>query len=359
MSVEAAQARMDELASRMAALRGTLVGSPALTAPAGATSAGVTSAGATSRGTGPTAFAEQLEQAATSAGVPVAAASAGRTAAGDLADRVLAAAKQHLGVPYRWGGTTPAGFDCSGFVQYVFGKHGIALPRVSKDQARAGVAVSPADAQPGDLVAFDNSRARAGVDHIGIYLGGGKWIAAPRSGDVVKISDVDLSKAVAIRRVLPASAAAAGTRAAAGAADDEGWASQLPPAGRALASTFTSAGAATGVDPRLLAAVAWSESGFSPTARSGAGAVGLMQLMPATARGLGVDPTDPAQAALGAGRYLAEQMTSFGGRLDLALAAYNAGPGAVRKHGGVPPYAETAAYVRTVTDRFRQLGGQP
>ena len=269
-----------------------------------------------------------------------------------LAERVIASAREHLGVPYLWGGTSPRGFDCSGLVQYVFRQHGIALPRVSKDQARAGVAVSAAEARPGDLVAFDNSRSRAGIDHIGIYLGNGKWIAAPRTGDVVKIADVDLSRAAAIRRVLPAAPAA-------GAPVPAAWAAALPAAGQAHVPAFTAASAATGVDARLLAAVAWAESGFDPRAVSRAGATGLMQLMPATARGLGVDARDPRQAALGAARYLDTQLDAFGGRLDLALAAYNAGPGAVRKHGGIPPYAETQAYVGKVLDRYRSLGGRP
>ena len=258
-------------------------------------------------------------------------------------------------MPYVWGGTTPHGFDCSGFVQWVYGKQGITLPRTSGEQARVGRAVSPAEAQPGDLVAMDNSRGRAGVDHIGIYLGDGTWIVAPHTGDVVKVQSVDLSRAVSIRRVLPdaPAGAAAATAPAAGAA----WASTLPAAGRAYVPAFTSAAAATGVDARLLAAVAWTESGFSPTARSGAGATGLMQLMPATARGLGVDPSDPGQAVLGAARYLSQQLKAHGGRVDLALAAYNAGPGAVRTYGGVPPYAETRRYVTTVLDRYTSLGG--
>ncbi len=82
-----------------------------------------------------------------------------------------------------------------------------------------------------------------------------------------------------------------------------------------------------------------------------------MQIMPRTAAGLGVDPLDPQQALRGGATYLAQQLRAFGGREDLALAAYNAGPGAVRKHGGIPPYAETRAYVKTVLDRFAQLGG--
>jgi len=117
-------------------------------------------------------------------------------------------------------------------------------------------------------------------------------------------------------------------------------------------SLFTSAGAAHGVDPRLLEAVAQVESGMDPTAISPAGAQGLMQLMPATAAGLGVtDPFDPAQAVDGAARLLRQHLDRFGS-VELALAAYNAGPGAVDRHGGIPPYAETQNYVRRVLDRL-------
>ena len=110
-----------------------------------------------------------------------------------------------------------------------------------------------------------------------------------------------------------------------------------------------------GVNPALLGALVWSESGFNARAVSGAGARGLVQLMPATARGLGVDPMNPAQALDGGARYLKQQLNSFGGRTDFALAAYNAGPSAVRKYGGVPPYRETQNYVRTVQARMAAL----
>jgi soluble lytic murein transglycosylase-like protein len=135
------------------------------------------------------------------------------------------------------------------------------------------------------------------------------------------------------------------------------WAAALPPQGQALAPAIARAAAAEGIDPALLSAVAWTESGFRPQAVSGAGAQGLMQIMPATARGLGVDPLDPQQALLGGARYLRQQLDAFGGRADLALAAYNAGPTAVRRAGGIPDYPETQAYVGRVLDRYRQLGG--
>lgn len=120
------------------------------------------------------------------------------------------------------------------------------------------------------------------------------------------------------------------------------------PGGEPFAELFAAAGAKHGVSPALLTAVARAESNFNPRAVSHAGAQGLMQLMPATARGLGVtDSFDPAQAVDGAARLLAGHLAKFGS-VELALAAYNAGPGAVQRHGGVPPYRETQAYVAKI-----------
>jgi cell wall-associated NlpC family hydrolase len=96
-------------------------------------------------------------------------------------------AKKFLGVPYVWGGTSPNGFDCSGFVQYVYKHMGVNLPRLSADQARAGKRISFADLRPGDLVAIDNSSRNNGADHIGIYIGNGMVINAPRPGRSVQI----------------------------------------------------------------------------------------------------------------------------------------------------------------------------
>lgn len=116
-----------------------------------------------------------------------------------------------------------------------------------------------------------------------------------------------------------------------------------------------------GVEPSLAVAVARAESGLNPRAVSAAGAVGLMQLMPATARSLGVsDPFDTEQNADGGVRYLAEQIRRFGD-VRLALAAYNAGPNRVEEHGGVPPIAETQRYVQRVLEyqrQYRETGGR-
>jgi peptidoglycan DL-endopeptidase CwlO len=253
-----------------------------------------------------------------------------------LESQVVSAAQRYLGVPYAWGGTDPSvGLDCSGLVQRVFGDVGIDLPRTSSQQATAGTAVANlAEARPGDLVFFDHSPSRPGIDHVGIYVGNGKMIAAPQEGQAVQVQDVG-SPSV-IRRVLPQTAAAPAAASGAGLA------------GVPYADLFTAAGARHGVDPALLAGVAKVESGFDSAAVSPAGATGLMQFMPATAAGLGVDASDPASAVDGAARYL-RQLTDRFGSTDLALAAYNAGPGTVSRYGGVPPYAETQSYVRKVT----------
>jgi len=120
-----------------------------------------------------------------------------------------------------------------------------------------------------------------------------------------------------------------------------------------LASAIEDAAREHGVDPRLVAAVARRESGWNVKAVSRAGACGVMQLMPATAKYLGVrDIFDPRENINGGTRYLRTLLDAFNGDLDLALAAYNAGPGAVEKHRGVPPYRETQAYVAAVRKTY-------
>ena len=123
----------------------------------------------------------------------------------------------------------------------------------------------------------------------------------------------------------------------------------------AYASLIQSAAARVDVSPALLDALARQESNYNPTAVSRKGAIGIMQLMPATAKALNLNPNDPAQNIMGGAIVLRQALNAFGGQIDLALAAYNAGQGAVAKYGGVPPYAETRAYVRQNLDKLARV----
>jgi soluble lytic murein transglycosylase-like protein len=156
----------------------------------------------------------------------------------------------------------------------------------------------------------------------------------------------------------PAAPAATASTASTGLLSTTG-ASELP-AGTPYAAEITAAAKKHGIDPALLAGLVKQESGFDPSAGSPAGARGLTQLMPATAAGLGVtNVLDPLQSLDGGAKYLRQQLDAFGGDVTRALAAYNAGPGAVQRYGGVPPYAETQNYVRVVQANAAQYRVPP
>ena len=121
-----------------------------------------------------------------------------------------------------------------------------------------------------------------------------------------------------------------------------------------LEDIFNRAAAKYGVDVNLLKAIAKQESDFQPNCTSHAGAMGIMQLMPDTAKGLGVtDPYDPEQNIMGGAKFISQMLKKYDGDVTLALAAYNAGPNNVAKYGGVPPFKETQDYVKKVTAYYK------
>jgi soluble lytic murein transglycosylase-like protein len=134
-----------------------------------------------------------------------------------------------------------------------------------------------------------------------------------------------------------------------------GGPASMPPA--AIVQAIDAASARHQVDPRLAEAVAWTESGFRIAAVSPKGAQGVMELMPGTARMMGVDAADPIANIEGGVDFLSRLIRRYDGDLTKVLAAYNAGPGAVGRYGGVPPYAETIAYVHAVLERLNRTGG--
>jgi cell wall-associated NlpC family hydrolase len=321
-------------------------------APVPATAPAETTSGSSTSGS--TGFDNLLDQVnGTTAGTDGTGSSTSKSG-GSLADRAISIAKQYLGVSYQWGGNDPeTGLDCSGFTKLVYGRLGVDLPRTSSAQATTGTRVSSmAAAKPGDLVFFGSP-----VHHVGIYLGDGKMIDAPKAGQVVQIRKVYETPSQ-IRRVLtdasPSSSDSSNRAVADTLAKLTGSRGTSSLGSTPYANLFEAAGKKYGLDPALLSAVAKTESNYSASAKSPAGALGLMQIMPGTARELGVDPMVPRQAVDGAARLLSDHLRTFG-RVDLALAAYNAGPGAVRKYDGVPPYTETENYVRRVQKAWGQL----
>ncbi|WP_303840121.1 lytic transglycosylase domain-containing protein [Selenomonas ruminantium] len=127
----------------------------------------------------------------------------------------------------------------------------------------------------------------------------------------------------------------------------------MPLADQNLSTLIEAAARKYKVDPKLVAAVAEVESNGNQEAVSSAGAIGVMQLMPDTAASLGVDPYNKQQNIEGGAKYLRQMLDTFGGDTKKAVAAYNAGPGAVKDYGGVPPYKETQNYVNKVLDIYR------
>lgn len=179
-------------------------------------------------------------------------------------------------------------------------------------------------------------------------------VAGDRQQMVTLISRLT-QKAARLTSRLNADLAAAATGAFDGPMPD--WSARLPQPGRQWAPPITGAAGRAGISPELFAALVWAESYFQPGAVSHAGAIGLSQLMPATASALGVDPWDPIENLVGGSRYLRMQIDRFE-EIDLALAAYNAGPGAVERAGRrVPDNVETQMYVLRVLEYWERILG--
>jgi cell wall-associated NlpC family hydrolase len=260
---------------------------------------------------------------------------------------IVADAEKYIGIPYVWGGEDLTGMDCSGLVQRTFKDLGVDLPRTAAEQQQVGTAVpSLSDAQPGDLVFFGNP-----AYHVAIYLGNDQILQAPQAGETVSISHLNEAP-TSIRRV------AAGTSAygvtSSGLSSSQLNAAGLNSAVANYAAQFAAAEKKYGLPSGMLAAVAQQESGGNANAVSAAGAEGLMQLMPSTAASHGVNAFDANQAIDAAGSILAGDLSQFGS-VQLALAAYNAGAGAVQQYGGIPPYTETQNYVRNITAMMGRL----
>lgn len=186
----------------------------------------------------------------------------------------------------------------------------------------AGLCASPAFAQVMDIAPDGTVSVRQGA-------GAANWeIVSPASDQTVDESGAPVIPSVAFTGVNPA------------------------PVPQQYAAALAQAATASNISPSLLAALIWQESRWNPQAVSPKGAIGLAQLMPATARYLGVNPADPVSNLNGGARYLRQLLDQFDGNVEKALAAYNAGPGRVRSAGGIPAIAETQAYVTSIVRRI-------
>lgn len=348
------------------------------------------------------------------------------------AQKFIDQALKFRGQPYLWGGghggkmSGPGPVDCSGLVSQAAMAAGIKGVNGTTDTFYAmKPRVEKKDLKPGDLILFDTA-GPGSHSHVGIYLGDNKFLHAPKTGDVVKVSEFDSywqGKFAGGRRIadgdvsvdfssLPPASKGPGMPAIGSSGrlpttgqTDPAFAANPPLGGRGnidtdgISGTKYSAGPISGGDPSfnrdqlyaILAALGidqawmkemaekygvplevvermiWQESVKAAKAKAGpnaspeqiaeiakgigspAGARGMFQLMPDTARGLGVgDVTDPKQNIEGGMKYLKQNLDTFDGDVTKAVAAYNAGPGNVQKYGGVPPFEETQGYIKNI-----------
>ncbi len=237
-----------------------------------------------------TTFASQLASATATT------AATGTSSSAVTGSEVVADAQKYLGVPYVYAGESTSGIDCSGLTQKTFKDLGITIPRVAADQQKVGTPVaSLADAQPGDLLFFGQP-----AYHVAIYAGNNKLIESPEPGKTVQEVAI-YQKPTSISRIVGSSV---DTTAAASGLNSTGnslstgqiTAAGLNPAVAQYASQFAAAEKQFNLPSGMLAAVAQQESGGNSQAVSSAGAQGLMQLMPSTAAGIGVNAFDPSSS---------------------------------------------------------------
>ncbi|BAO04879.1 uncharacterized protein CBO05P1_160 [Clostridium botulinum B str. Osaka05] len=259
----------------------------------------------------------------------------------NIGQQVVANAQQYLGRPYKWGGSSPSeNFDCSGLVQYVYKQVGIGLNRTTYDQIKQGTPVSKNQLQVGDAIFFGSP---SNPHHVGLYMGNGQYIHAPKTGDVIKVSNLNSrSDYLTARRYASGGGAVSRTTSS-------NYSGKY-------ASFINEASRAYGVPASLIAAIAKAESDFQNLPANSSGATGIMQLVPSTARELGVrDIHDPRQNIMGGTKEIAKLLKKYNGNLDLALAGYNAGIGKVAQAGGVPSY--TKGYISKVKKYMKGYGG--
>lgn len=238
---------------------------------------------------------------------------------------------------------TKIGASTSGFLKNELDNGVVYVPKLVEDAQKAGVGVvaySPEKVVAGDIIVYGDN------DHVVMADGNGGYVGNSTSqqkvvhgSDYTDMGDLQPTKIIKTGN----------TGTSAGRFAGESYSGDS-----AIDSAIVSAANKYGVDPALVAAVAKQESGFNQEASSGAGARGIMQLMPETAKGLGVNPDDMVQNIEGGAKYLAEMLKAFGGNVEMALAAYNAGPGNVEAAGGdmsrLPK--ETQNYVPAVMENY-------
>ena len=221
------------------------------------------------------------------------------------------------------------------------------MARIGAIEARFGIAGQPVvETTSGPSTASSATFAES----LSAVEAGGGISAGPMSAPVLPATGATSSGNGVVRISSSVPPAAAPAPAPSAAVDGTG---SVPPSGERVnpsipyAAEFEAAGERYGISPRLLAAVAKVESSYRPDAVSAAGAIGIMQLMPATAAGLGVDPRDPVASIHGAARLLRDLQGRFG-TIELALGAYNVGPGTISRAGGIEPGSQAEKYVNAV-----------